>query len=97
MEFPPSEIFAQQGKIKLEIILNDEQIMMEVIKCGVVGVDSQFHQVGSKERNIIDKEVRVWNTGSRAVSRYTGRYLLWRRRVVLVDSELERTYRADRI
>lgn len=47
------EEFAQQGKVKLVMVLNDKQIFMVAVKCGIVGVENQFYQVGSGEYNVV--------------------------------------------
>lgn len=46
------QLFAQQNEIKLEVVLNGEQVFVGVIKCDIVCVEIQFHQLESKEWNI---------------------------------------------
>lgn len=53
---PFSEIFAQQRKIELEMVLVDEPIFMVAVKYGIVGMESQSYQVGRKMRNVTDED-----------------------------------------
>lgn len=38
------------------MVLDGEEVFIKVAKCSVVGVETQFHQIGSGGRNVVDKE-----------------------------------------